>query len=40
VTYYASYLRKSYHLIVFVPFMLYMPDSTQFMQEMTRKDQE
>jgi len=27
-------------LIEFVPFMLYMPESTQFMQEMTNKDQE
>jgi len=26
-------------LLVFVPFMLYMPDSTQFMHEMTSKDQ-
>ena len=40
MTCYASYVRKSYNLSVFIPFMLYMPDSTQFMQEMTNKDQE
>jgi len=39
VTCFASYLRKSYHLSVFIPFMLYMPDSTQLMQEMTSNDQ-
>jgi hypothetical protein len=27
-------------IIVFIPFMLYMSDSTQFMQEMTSKEQE
>lgn len=39
MTCFASYLRKSYHLSAILPFMLYMPDSTQFMQEMTSKDQ-
>jgi len=40
VTCSASYLRKSYQLLYFLPFMLYMPDSTQLMQEMTSKEQE